>query len=95
MPQPAGCAAPDSKPLRGALLATGGDDCPAQAEKLPNRPATVTNTARGYPRAKPLQGAGIRALSLIRPRVCPNTKKKLYTDNLVLKKAFGTDNQSL
>ena len=64
-----------------------------QVEKLPNRPATVTNTGRGYPRAKLKQAAGIRVLSLSRPRVCLKTKKK-HTVNLVLKKTSGTDNQS-
>jgi hypothetical protein len=95
MPQPADCAVPDSKPLRGVLFTTGGDDCPTQAEKPPNRPATVTNTARVYPRAEPRQGAGTRVLSLSRPRVCLKTrKKKSHTANLVLKKTSGTDNQS-
>jgi hypothetical protein len=67
---------------------------PPRLEKLPNRPATVTNTGRGYPRAKLKQAAGIRVLSLSRPRVCLKTKKKTHTVNLVLKKTSGTDNQS-
>jgi hypothetical protein len=46
MPYLADCAAPDSRPLRGDLLTTGGDDCPTQAEKFPIKPATVTKTAR-------------------------------------------------
>ena len=58
-PQSADCAVPGSKPLRGVLFTTGGDDCPTQAEKLPNRPAIVTNTGRGYPRAKLNQAAGM------------------------------------
>jgi hypothetical protein len=60
MPQPADCAVPDSKPLRGVLFTTGRDDCPTQAEKPPNRPATVTKTARVYPRTEPRQGTGTR-----------------------------------
>jgi hypothetical protein len=61
MPQPADCAAPSSLPLRGSLLTTGGDDYPTQVEKLPNRPATVTNTARGQPRAGLKHHAGTHA----------------------------------
>jgi hypothetical protein len=75
-PQSADCAVPDSKPLRGVLFTTGGDDCPTQAEKLPNRTATVTKTARVYPRAEPRQGAGTRVLRLSRPQVCSKAKKK-------------------
>jgi hypothetical protein len=32
-PQSADCAVPGSKPLRGVLFTTGGDDCPTQAGK--------------------------------------------------------------
>jgi hypothetical protein len=79
MLQPADCAVPDSKPLRGVLFTTGGDDYPTQAEKPSNRPATVTNTARVYLRAEPRQGVGTRVLSLSRPRVCLKTRKKKHT----------------
>jgi hypothetical protein len=88
MPQPADCAVPDSKPLRGVLFTTGGDDCPTQAEKPPNRPATVTNTARVYPRAEPRQGAGTRVLSLSRPRVCLKTRKKITHNQFSPEKDF-------
>jgi hypothetical protein len=92
MPQPADCAALDSIPLRGALLTTGGDDCPTQAEKLPNKPATVTNTARVQTRAELLQSAGTRGLALNRPRVCIKDKIKQHIGSPVLKKASGTEN---
>jgi hypothetical protein len=94
MPQPADCTVPYSKPLRGVLFTTGRDDCPTQAEKPPNKPATVTKTTRVYPRAGPIQGAGTHVLSLSRPQVCLKAKKKSHTANLVLKKTSGTDNQS-
>jgi hypothetical protein len=95
MPQLADCAAPDSIPLRGALLTIGGDDCATQAEKLPNKPATVTNTARVPMRAELLQSAGTRGLALNRPQVCIKSKIKQHIGIPVLKKASGTDNQIL
>jgi hypothetical protein len=76
MPQPADCAAPNSIPLRGALLTTEGDDCPTQVEKLPNKPATVTKTARVSTRSELLQRVGTRGISLSRPWVCIKAKIK-------------------
>jgi hypothetical protein len=95
MPYLVDCAAPDSRPLRGSLLTTGGDDCPTQAEKMPINPATVTKTTRVQTRVELLQRTGTRGLALNRPRVCIKTEIKSHTDNLVLKKASGIDNQSL
>jgi hypothetical protein len=95
MPQPAECAAPDSIPLRGALLTIGRDDCPTQAEKLPNKPATVTKTARVQMRAELQQRAGTRRLGLNRPRVCTKAKIKQCIGSPDLKKASGINNQGL
>jgi hypothetical protein len=52
---------------------------PPRLEKPPNRSATVTKTARVYPRAELRQGAGTRVLSLSRPRVYSKAKKKKTT----------------
>jgi hypothetical protein len=83
MPYLDDCVAPDSRPLRGALLTTGGDDYPTQAEKLPIKPDEL------------LQSAGTRELALNRPRVCIKIEIKSHIDSLALKKASGIDNQSL
>jgi hypothetical protein len=95
MPQPPDCETPESIPLRGALLTIGGDDYPTQAEKLPNKPATVTKTARVQTRAELQQRTGTRGLGLNRPRACTKAKIKQYTDSPDLKKAFGINNQGL
>jgi len=93
MPQPADCVAPDSLPLRGDLLTTWGDDCPTQAEKIPNRPATITKTERGQPRAGLKQHAGTRAQNWSSPRVGIKFEKKSNTGSPDLKEASGIDNQ--
>jgi predicted XRE-type DNA-binding protein len=95
MPQPPDYASLDSIPLRGALLTTGGDDCPTQAEKLPNKPATVTNTTHVQTHAELKQRMGTRGLGLNRPRVYTKAKIKQYTGSLDLKKASGINNQGL
>ena len=95
MPQLADCAAPDSIPLRGALLTIGGDECPTQAEKLPIKPATVTKTARLQTRVELQQRVGTRGLDLNRPRICIKAKIKQHTGSPDLKKASSIDNQGL
>jgi hypothetical protein len=95
VPQPADYAALDSIPLRGALLTRGGDDCPTQAEKLPNKPVTVTKTACVQTRAELQQCTGTRGLGLNRMRVCTKAKIKQYTGSSDLKKASGINNQGL
>ena len=63
------------------FLPQEGMTAPPRLKKLPNRPATVTNTGRGYPRANLKQAAGIRVLSLSRPRVCLKARKKTHSQS--------------